>query len=79
MPIKNRVRYWRMQMGIHDLIKFAEIVNCSTWLLERWEEQKTQPTLESLCKLRERLKPFLPGLTLDDLVDYFPEEQDLDS
>lgn len=70
MPLKNRIRYWRLETGIQDIMDFAEIIGFSPWILERWEEQKIQPTLEALCQIKERLLPCHPQLTLEDLVDY---------
>ncbi len=74
MPVKNRIRYWRLQMGIQDVNEFADIVGFSTWMVEMWEAQKTQPTLEALCQVRERLLPYYPEITLEDLIDYLSEK-----
>lgn len=70
MPLHNKIRYWRLQTGIQDLGDFAEIIGFSFWIVERWEQQKIQPTLEALCRIKERLLPCHPEITLDDLVDY---------
>lgn len=75
MPIKNRVRYWRHKMGIEDLAAFALVIDHAPWLLERWEEQKIQPSLEALCRIKIRLKKHFPDITLDELIDYYSEEQ----
>lgn len=69
MPLHNKIRYWRLQTGIWDLKEFAEIIGFSTWLVERWEQQEIQPTLEALCRIRERLLTYQPGITIDDLID----------
>jgi len=70
MPLHNKIMYWRLQTGNLDLKDFAEIIGFSAWLVERWEQQKTQPTLEALCRIRERMLIYHPGITLDDLIDY---------
>ena len=74
MPIKNRIRHWRLQLGVWNVQEFADIIGFSTWAVERWEGQKVQPTLEAVCRIKERLLPYYPEITLDDLVDYIPEE-----
>ncbi len=74
MPIKNRIRHWRQELGYEDCIQFAGIIGFSAWMVERWEEQRIQPTLEALCKVRERLLPHCHGLKLEDLIDYIPED-----
>lgn len=73
MPVKNRIKYWRLQLGIHDEQQFADIIGFSTWAIGRWESQRTQPTLEALCRIRERLLPYFPGINLQDLIDYNPQ------
>ena len=70
MQLHNKIRYWRLQTGIQDLKEFAEIIGFSAWIVERWEEQKIQPTLEALCRIKERLLIYHPGISLDDLVDF---------
>lgn len=74
MPLKNRIRHWRLETGIQDLKDFADIIGFSTWVVERWEEQKIQPTLEALCRIKERLLPCHPEITLEALIDYIPEQ-----
>jgi hypothetical protein len=70
MPLQNKIRYWRLQIGAWDLQEFADIVGFSAWLVEKWEQQEVQPTLEALCQVKERLLIYHPGITLDDLIDY---------
>jgi len=74
MPLRNRIKYWRLETGIQDLKDFADIIGFSTWAVERWEEQKIQPTLEALCRIKERLLPCYPEIALEDLIDYISEE-----
>ena len=78
MPLHNKIRYWRLQTGFQNLKDFAEIIGFSVWLVERWEQQKTQPTLEALCRIRERLLSYHPGITLDDLIDYIEPPENMD-
>lgn len=70
MPLHNKIRYWRLQTGIRDLKEFAVLIGFSVWIVERWEEQQMQPTLEALCQVKERLLTYHPGITLEDLIDY---------
>jgi len=74
MPLKNRIRYWRRQSGVQDYKQFTDITGFSAWIVEKWEEQKIQPTLEALCRIKEKLLPYCPGITLEDLIDYISEE-----
>jgi hypothetical protein len=74
MPLKNRVKYWRLQSGLLEYKQFTEITGFSAWIVEKWEEQKIQPTLEALCRVKEKLLPYCPQITLEDLIDYVPEE-----
>lgn len=73
MPVHNRLKYWRHQLKIEEQLEFARLLDVNPWYIERWEEQKIQPSLETFCKIRDRLKRLLPEISLDDLIDYFPD------
>lgn len=60
-------------MDLQDINEFADIIGFSAWMVERWEGQKTQPTLEALCRVREKLMTYYPEITLEDLIDYNDE------
>ncbi|MGQ9558147.1 MAG: hypothetical protein ACUVTU_09360 [Desulfurispora sp.] len=74
MTIKNRLRYWRVHLGIEDIHNFAELIDMNPWFVQQWEEQRFQPSLEAFCRIRERLRKLLPQITLDDLLDYSPQD-----
>lgn len=74
MPVKNRIRHWRLQLEAMEQQEFADIIGFSTWILEKWEQQQIQPTLEALCRIKDTLLPLYPDLMLDDLIDYKREE-----
>jgi DNA-binding transcriptional regulator YiaG len=70
--IRNRLKFWREQLGIKRQYEFACMLMINQHHLNRWEQQKSQPSLETLCKLREKLKRYFPDITLDDLIEYDP-------
>lgn len=74
MPVKNRLRHWRLQLEVMEQQEFADIIGFSAWILEKWEQQQIQPTLEALCRIKDRLLPLYPDLMLEDLIDYNREE-----
>ena len=49
--------------------EFAALIGVSPMSLNRWEQQKTQPSLEALLRVYTRLKPLIPGLHLEDLLE----------
>lgn len=73
MAIRNRIRYWRHKLNIQEQLEFAQVVDVNPFFVERWEQQKIQPSLETFCKIRDRLKRLAPEITLDDLIEYDPD------
>ncbi|MBE3588208.1 MAG: helix-turn-helix transcriptional regulator [Thermoanaerobacteraceae bacterium] len=69
MIVRNRLRYIRLSLH-KDQDEFARMLDVNPWYVKRWEEQKIQPSLEMFCKIKDRLKKYLPDISLDDLIEY---------
>lgn len=51
MPVKNRLKEIRHELYIDTQKEFAELVGVTRQQINLWENQKTQPAIETLVKL----------------------------
>lgn len=65
--IKNRLKSIRHQLEIDTQTEFAELLCVARQQLNRWEQQKEQPSLDTAYKLWEILLLRLPDINLQDL------------
>lgn len=70
MPVKNRLKEIRHELYIDTQKEFAELVGVTRQQINLWENQKTQPAIETLVKLWLRLQQKIPEINLQDLLDY---------
>lgn len=70
MAVKNRLKQIRHRLEIDTKKEFAEILKVTPSQVSLWESQKQQPNLETLIRLWQELRIYLPDLNLQDLLEY---------
>ena len=66
--VKNKLKYWRHRCQM-ERKEFASFLGVGYFQYIRWENQSMQPNVESLLKLKSRLKLKFSDITLDDLIN----------
>lgn len=72
--LKNRIKYWRHMLQFDKINEFADFLGFNKYTVYRWESQDNQPTLETLCYIREKIKTKIPEIKLDDLIEFTPDK-----
>lgn len=67
--MKNRLKHWRHKYEM-ERKEFAEFLEVNYFHYIKWENQKLQPSVESLQMLRNKLREKFPQLTIDDLLEW---------
>ncbi|MCY6957975.1 helix-turn-helix transcriptional regulator [Clostridium brassicae] len=70
MAIKNRLLEIRLDKGYKFQKDFAEYLNVSTWLYNRWEKNAVQPSTEALLDISLKL-----NIKMEDIVYKVPTEE----
>lgn len=67
--VKNRLKWWRHELRIDSQVEFARLLGVSHYTLNRWELQQIQPGRDALVKIYLKLKPLIPDLHMEDLLE----------
>lgn len=65
--MENNLKHYRHRLEM-DRQEFARFLGLDLSQYSRYENQRSQPNIESLVKIRDKLRARFPGLTLDDLI-----------
>jgi DNA-binding XRE family transcriptional regulator len=72
--MKNRIKFWRLQLQAKEgriitQVEFAAMCGVSRGAVNRWEQQRDNPTLETLVVVWDKLREFYPEINLQDLLE----------
>lgn len=65
--MENNLKHYRHKMEMNKS-EFAAFLGVSLSQYSRWENQKIQPSVDTLIMIRDKLRAHFPNLTLDNLV-----------
>lgn len=69
MAVRNRLKYWRHMMLMDKQTEFAEFLGVDKGQINRWEQHRAEPNLETLYCLWLRLRTVFPDINMQDLLE----------
>jgi len=65
--MQNNLKHFRHRLEMSKT-EFASFLNLPLSQYSRYENQRSQPNIDTLITIRDRLRERIPNLTLDDLI-----------
>jgi len=65
--MENNLKHYRHRLEM-DRQEFARFLGLDLSQYSRYENQRSQPSIDTLISIRDKLRERFPDLTLDDLI-----------